>query len=320
MSSSGHGSQGVESRTASCSAAVHARGLAELTAVSEHPRGVPLRSRGVRELVRHVRARSRSRPTPPHSSPSKRHGKRPATATRRSGGDGRHCRRSTTSPSNATCDRSTLRSVSIGPRSLSGDPSPTVRLSDEAVASCRAVAAALDPRLEALVALLVCDGLKVTEALALDIDDVSGRPPATTITVRRRGEIEANRPRPRQRSRCPAMHRQASIRSRLRQRTIIEVRRPTSADTIRRRPPHPPTQDRRRNRTGHRECVADDSTSTPVKPAATVLDDVHDRAGLARRAQRPTLRHSRDRGIEHRSRRRVPTHGVCVDHGRERST
>jgi integrase len=34
----------------------------------------------------------------------------------------------------------------------------------------------------------VCDGLKVTEALALDIGDVSGRAPATTITVRRRGE------------------------------------------------------------------------------------------------------------------------------------
>jgi integrase/recombinase XerD len=42
--------------------------------------------------------------------------------------------------------------------------------------------------LEALVALLVCDGLKVAEALALDIDDVSGRPPGTTITIRRRGE------------------------------------------------------------------------------------------------------------------------------------
>ena len=74
------------------------------------------------------------------------------------------------------------------PKVRSGDPSPTVRLSDEAVATCRAVAAALDPRLEALVALLVCDGLKVTEALALDIDDLSGKPPATTVTVRRRGD------------------------------------------------------------------------------------------------------------------------------------
>jgi site-specific recombinase XerD len=75
----------------------------------------------------------------------------------------------------------------VRPKVVSGDPSPTVRLSDEAVASCRAVAAALDPRLEALVALLVRDGLKVTEALALDIDDLSGKPPAT-ITVRRRGQ------------------------------------------------------------------------------------------------------------------------------------
>lgn len=74
------------------------------------------------------------------------------------------------------------------PKVVSGDPSPTVRLSDDAVASCRAVAAALDPRLEALVALLVRDGLKVSEALALDIDDVSGKSPATIITVRRRGK------------------------------------------------------------------------------------------------------------------------------------
>jgi integrase/recombinase XerD len=76
------------------------------------------------------------------------------------------------------------------PKVLSGDPSPTMRLSDDAIASYRAVAAALDPRLEALVALLVCDGLKVAEALALDIDDVSGRSPTTTITVRRRGETK----------------------------------------------------------------------------------------------------------------------------------
>ena len=76
----------------------------------------------------------------------------------------------------------------VRPKVVSRDPSPTVRLSDETVASCRAVAAALDPRLEALVALLVCDGLKVTEALSLDIDDLSGRPPVTTITVRRRGQ------------------------------------------------------------------------------------------------------------------------------------
>ncbi len=70
-----------------------------------------------------------------------------------------------------------------------GDPSPTMALSDAAVASYRRTAAALDPRLEALVALLVCDGLKVSEALALDIADVSGRS-TTTITVRRRGQSQ----------------------------------------------------------------------------------------------------------------------------------
>ena len=256
MSSSTHGTQGVDPGAASRSAAVHARGLAERTAVSEHPRRVPHAISKRSGTGVSGRERSRSRPTPPHSSPSKRHARRPATATRQSGGDGLRCRRSTTSPSNTTCDRSTLQLGVDRPKVVSGDPSPTVRLSDEAVASYRAVAAALDPRLEALVALLVCDGLKVTEALALDIDDVSGRPPATTITVRRHGETETNRPRPRQRSRHSAMHRQTSIRSRVRQRTIIEVGRPRSADTIRCRPSHPPTQNRRHHRTGHGECVA----------------------------------------------------------------
>lgn len=74
------------------------------------------------------------------------------------------------------------------PKVPSGDPSPTFRLSAEAVASYRALAAALDPRLDALVALLVSDGLKVGEALALDVDDISGRSPTTSITVRRRGQ------------------------------------------------------------------------------------------------------------------------------------
>jgi len=74
------------------------------------------------------------------------------------------------------------------PKVVPGDPSPTAQLSAEAVASYRAAAAALDPRLDALVALLVADGLKVAEALALDIEHVSGRRPGATITVRRHGE------------------------------------------------------------------------------------------------------------------------------------
>ncbi len=74
------------------------------------------------------------------------------------------------------------------PKVLSGDPSPTVQLSEEAVSAYRTVAAGLDHRLDALVALLVIDGLKVAEALALDIEDVAGRHPRTTINVRRRGQ------------------------------------------------------------------------------------------------------------------------------------
>ncbi|MDP9463291.1 MAG: site-specific integrase [Actinomycetota bacterium] len=73
------------------------------------------------------------------------------------------------------------------PQVASGDPSPTPRLPAGAVANYRSLAAALDPRLDALVALLVVDGLKVSEALALDISDVRGRPPITSVLVRRRG-------------------------------------------------------------------------------------------------------------------------------------
>ena len=123
-----------------------------------------------------------------------------------------------------------------------------MRLSDEAVASYRAAAAALDPRLDALVALLVCDGLKVAEALALDIDDVSGKPPATTITVRRRGQskrIVLDHDSARAVRRCIGKRRSGPG---LRQRTVVEVRCTTSADTFRRRSPHPSTQNRRRHR------------------------------------------------------------------------
>lgn len=73
------------------------------------------------------------------------------------------------------------------PRTVAGDPSPTLLLSPQAVDSYRTIAAALDPRLDALVSLLVCDGIKLGEALALDLEDVTGKPPRTTVTIRRRG-------------------------------------------------------------------------------------------------------------------------------------
>ena len=75
----------------------------------------------------------------------------------------------------------------VRPRVLAGDPSPTQVLTAEDVDRYRAVAAMLDPRLDALVSLLVSDGLKVGEALAIDIGDVGGRPPAVSIRLRRRG-------------------------------------------------------------------------------------------------------------------------------------
>ena len=51
-----------------------------------------------------------------------------------------------------------------------------------------ATAAALDPRLDALVSMLVRDHIKLEEALALIVDDISGRPPRTTVTIRRNGK------------------------------------------------------------------------------------------------------------------------------------
>jgi integrase/recombinase XerD len=73
------------------------------------------------------------------------------------------------------------------PRPAAGDPSPTQVLTVHAVEQYLALAAALDPRLDALVSLLVFEGLKVGEALALDVDDVSGRPPKVSLMIRRKG-------------------------------------------------------------------------------------------------------------------------------------
>lgn len=73
------------------------------------------------------------------------------------------------------------------PRVDPGNPSPTAQLSAKAVAERRSAAARLDPRLDVLFNLLVADGLKLGEALALDLDHISGKPPKVTITIHRRG-------------------------------------------------------------------------------------------------------------------------------------
>ena len=73
------------------------------------------------------------------------------------------------------------------PVELLGNPSETALLSQDAVDAYLAMAAALDPRLDALVSMLVRDGIKLGEALSLDVDDISGRRPRTSVTIRRNG-------------------------------------------------------------------------------------------------------------------------------------
>ena len=74
------------------------------------------------------------------------------------------------------------------PSELRDGPSATALLTEDSVHAYLAMAAALDPRLDALVSLLVRDGVKLGEALALDVDDINGRPPRTIVTVRRNGK------------------------------------------------------------------------------------------------------------------------------------
>ena len=76
------------------------------------------------------------------------------------------------------------------PAADSSDSSPTPLLSSQSVKNYLAMAAALDARLEALVALLVFDGLKLGEALAIDVDDLSGEPPNVTLSIRRHDSVQ----------------------------------------------------------------------------------------------------------------------------------
>jgi integrase/recombinase XerD len=76
------------------------------------------------------------------------------------------------------------------PRVVAGERSPTDLLTGREVEAYLEMANALDPRLDALVSLLAYDGLKLGEALALDVDDVSGRPPKVSLTIRRNGRTK----------------------------------------------------------------------------------------------------------------------------------
>src|SRR4051794_31281994 len=74
------------------------------------------------------------------------------------------------------------------PVEAAGNPSETAMLTVDAVDAYLAMAASLDPRLETLVSMLVRDGIKLGEALALDVNDISGRAPRTSVTIRRNGK------------------------------------------------------------------------------------------------------------------------------------
>lgn len=74
------------------------------------------------------------------------------------------------------------------PQEQAGNPSETSVLTVEATNAYLATATALDPRLDALVSMLVRDGIKLGEALALDTADVTRRLSRTSVTIRRNGQ------------------------------------------------------------------------------------------------------------------------------------
>jgi site-specific recombinase XerD len=76
------------------------------------------------------------------------------------------------------------------PKTIMGNPSSTPRLTAAAVTRHLTYAAHTDTRLHALMLLLVSDGFKVGEALAVDIDDVNRKRPMT-VWILRRGERSA---------------------------------------------------------------------------------------------------------------------------------
>jgi len=68
-----------------------------------------------------------------------------------------------------------------------GDPSSTLILETDFVERYLSDVDRFDDRLSALTWLLACEGLKLGEALALDTDDVTGRPSSVTVRIHRAG-------------------------------------------------------------------------------------------------------------------------------------
>lgn len=169
----------------------------------------------------------------------------------------------------------------------SGERSSTAQLSLQAVAECRAVAAALDPRLDALVSLLVSDGLKIGEALALDIDNLTGRPPRSALIIRRRGvpvRIMLDADSTRAVLRCVGKRRSGPLFTSNRTAATDKPRRLTrfGADHLIRQLTNGVENRVTANALRRFHIIA-------TKAAGADLDDVRDRAGLA--DVRSVLRH-----------------------------
>lgn len=97
---------------------------------------------------------------------------------------GRWCGQHGAIPLNANATALTALRIA---RENAGNSALAPQLTPEAVAAYRAQAAALDPCLDALVALLTLDAT-TSEALARDATDPRDRGPTVAVTVRRRGE------------------------------------------------------------------------------------------------------------------------------------
>jgi integrase/recombinase XerD len=86
-----------------------------------------------------------------------------------------------------------IRSDPVSTASRAVDPTarPTAIgvVSASAIERHRARAAEIDHRLAAIIALLVLDGLKLGEVLALDVESIRGRPPRSSVLVPRRTGI-----------------------------------------------------------------------------------------------------------------------------------
>ena len=167
----------------------------------------------------------------------------------------------------------------VRPRTTVGNPSPTIALSADAVDVYRMLAAVLDPRLDALVSLLVADGLKLGEALAVDVTDLAGRPPRMSLTIRRRGVSKRIVLDPAQCPRCASVRRTQPRRTAVHECPNDIRQRAASAQPLRRGSSHEATHTDAQNRVTANELRRFHISADPE--GARNLDGIRERAGLA---------------------------------------